>query len=52
MKRPSLYERAERAALRYVDAYLSRNQPEHYSSRLYFEAGYLAGYKAAKRERK
>jgi hypothetical protein len=54
MKRPSLLERAMRAALRHANRYFDAKYclPRHSQCRLDYGEGYLAGYRAAKRERK
>jgi len=54
MKRPSLLERAERAAKRHADNRFSKScksMPKA-DCRLDYADGYLAGYRAAKREAK
>jgi hypothetical protein len=52
MKRPSLYERAERAAKRFADSWKVLTDVEYANTYMDFTRGYLAGYRAAKRERR
>ena len=54
MNRPSLLERAERAARRFADKWWSERPYGPEGGRCFHDygAGYLAGYKAAKRERR